>query len=387
MKSNEINSRVENRNWNRGLFLKLIATGQCKTRSDLTFATGLSKMGVSKIVNELISNDLLSEIDLEDELEFGRRPKGLIISKNSPLIMGVMIERNACMAIVTDIQLKVLYHNQINLDEPMNNIIFEGKIYQLIDDVIAKYPDIIAIGLASIGPVDTQRGVILAPFYFHDLKNIHIVELIQERYHLPVYFDHDNQSAVLAESLFGCAKNLYDVIYIGISLGVGSGVILNGSQYHNHRYLPPEFGHISINENGKLCTCGNKGCIEIDLRTPKVLGDLSHIIGQEIKLQDIDTYQDLPKVKDYFEMMLSKFAVAIISFINLTNCQLIILGKDSMYWPEYCRDILERKINEKRFVKWDTPVQVKLSAFGQDTPLMGAACNVISTVFAGGLLF
>ncbi len=66
--------------------------------------------------------------------------------------------------------------------------------------------NILGIGIASIGPVDIRNGIILNPPRFYGVKHVPIKEAIQKKYNLPVYFDHDNNCAALAEKLFGIAR-------------------------------------------------------------------------------------------------------------------------------------------------------------------------------------
>lgn len=383
----EANHRTKIKNQNRGLVLQLIATGVCRTKAELATVTGLSKMGINKIVNELIDQNLLEETDYIDLHESGRRPIALDIAKSSPKIIGIMIERGSCSLIVTDLKLHIYLNLEKTMPSAMSEKLLLEMVYTLVDQAVKKYPDVIAIGLASIGPVNPQAGTILKPYYFYDIHDVPIVKLLEARYKLPVFFNHDNQSAILAEFIYGIARKKHDAIYIGVGVGVGCGLIVNGQIYSNHRNLPPEFGHVSVKRSGRFCRCGNKGCIETYIRTPEILSDLSSKLGREVALDELQSLSKIERVDKYFESVMSKLTIAIVNYTNILNCELVILGRDALSWPSKSIQFLSEEVNRLRFAKWDKKIKIAPSSFGRETPLIGAACNVLSAIFNGYLVF
>lgn len=272
-------NRSDYKKVNRGLVMKMIATGRCSTRADLVRSTGLSKMGISNIVTELIHQDLLVETETARVGELGRAPVRLGLSPHAPKVVGLLIDRDRCEAVLCSLDLKVLRRETVTMED-MTGAQLIRLIYQLLDTILLDRVDVVAIGVASIGPISAQAGKILKPFYFYGIHDVEVVRIIQERYHLPVFFDHDNQSAILAESLFGSGRGYNDVLYVGISQGVGCGILSGGQLYCNRRGLPPELGHVSIDIKGRPCGCGNRGCVETYLRTPELLKKLRYHTGK-----------------------------------------------------------------------------------------------------------
>ena len=97
--------------------------------------------------------------------------------------------------------------------------------------------NILGIGISSIGPIDFDRGMILNPPYFYGIHDIPVASLLEDRYSLPVFMDHDNQSAALAELLYGNGKNRDSFMLLGIARGVGCGIVKNGALYVDSRKL------------------------------------------------------------------------------------------------------------------------------------------------------
>lgn len=379
-------NRSDYKRVNRGLVLKMVATGQCVTRLDLVRSTGLSKMAISNIVTELIGQNLLVETETARSEEPGRRPVGLDLSPAAPKVVGLSIGRERCEAVLCDLKLQVLQRERGTM-ENMNEQKLVHLIYQLLDTILQGRGDVIAIGLSCVGPISVADGMILKPFYFFGIQNVKIVDIIAQRYHLPVFFDHDNQSAVLAESLYGNGRGYRDILFVGVAEGVGCGILADGQLYCNRRGLPPELGHVSVDIQGRPCECGNRGCVETYIRTSEMLKKLRYHTGKFYTYEAFSAMTGDPAVKSIFVDAVNKLAGAIVSIINILNSELILLGNSSAYWHDEYLSLLEDLVNQRRFVDWDTRILVKRAYFLQDASLMGAACNAAASIFAGNLIF
>lgn len=379
-------NRSDYKKVNRGLVLKMIATGQCSTRADLARSTGLSKMAISNIVTELIRRDLVVETGTARMEELGRTPSRLVLSDKAPKVAGLLIGRDRCEAVVCTLDLKILRRERAAMGAMSREQLIQ-LVYQLLDMVLFRRSDVVAIGIASIGPVSARTGMILKPFYFYGIENVEIVRIVEQRYHLPVFFDHDNQSAMLAESLFGSGRGYNDVLLVGVGEGVGCGILSDGQMHCNRNGLPPEIGHISIDIKGKPCACGRRGCVESYVRTPELMKKLRYYTKKYYTYEQFCALEDSPEVENILVDAVRRLAGAIVSVVNILNSELILLSNDSVYWPDRYLRLMEEIINELRFVDWDERVLVKRAYFKQDAALMGAACNGIMPVFTGNLLF
>ena len=371
---------------NRGLLIKLLATGQCTTRAELSRTMGLSKMAISNMVTELIDQNIIEESNVKKNEELGRNPISLIISPKSPKTIGILIFRNRCEAILCDLSLAVLKRKRISMKFATNDTLI-NTVYDLVDAMLEEKEVIIGIGVASIGPIDVNRGMILKPEFFYDIENVPLVELMKERYKLPVYFDNDNLCGALAEKLFGNGKEFHDIILLGLGQGVGCGIIIDDELYNNSNELIPEFGHISIDYNGHQCICGNKGCIETYVRTPVLLDKMRVATGKNYSFKDFCEMETCKEIDDIMIDAVKKLSVAIVNTVNLLNTELILLGYDGIFLPDKYIELLENEINSKKFTDDFFHVYVKKPYFLKDSQLFGAACNVITQVFSGELLF
>lgn len=371
---------------NRGLILQLVATGRCSSRIELSRKTRLTKMTVSNIIAEFLERGLIIECEEELTEVRGRNPIILKISPQAPKVVGLLIFRDRFEVVLSDMTLNVIKRDLIYFNDLNEDLLLEYS-YKLIDKMLAFEKNILGIGVSTIGPVDIRNEIILSPPRFHGVHNINIGKLLRERYHYPVFVDHDNNSAALAEKLFGIGKNVQDFIFLGISNGIGSGIISNGEVFHNHNGYAPEIGHVSIDRNGERCVCGNRGCLEQYASTYIVLDKLKKETGKDITFKKFCSLSDNETVDTIFKEMVHDISVALISCVNILWPELIVIGHESTNLHDRYLMALEDEINRLKFNQDNRRTRVVRAHFTEDAQLLGAAANVISQAFKGNILF
>jgi glucokinase len=89
------------------------------------------------------------------------------------------------------------------------------------------------------------------------------VTLLQEKFHCDVSLTNDANAAALGEKNYGIAYDMNDFVVITLGTGLGSGIFTGGLLLYGTNSLAGEMGHISIAQNGRACSCGLKGCLEM----------------------------------------------------------------------------------------------------------------------------
>jgi glucokinase len=123
-------------------------------------------------------------------------------------------------------------------------------------------PDFDAVGLSVPGPIDHERGAILDPPNLPGWKDVPLRDRMSEILGLPVRIENDANAAALAEWRYGAGRGSKNVVYLTMSTGVGTGLILDDRLYRGHRGRASEFGHACIEWGGEACACGRRGCLE-----------------------------------------------------------------------------------------------------------------------------
>ncbi len=118
------------------------------------------------------------------------------------------------------------------------------------------------IGIGFGGPVDFAAQQIRRSHHVVGWPGQELVRVFRERFQCPVTLDNDANAGGLGEALFGAGKGYRDVLYVNIGTGVGGAVILDGRIHHGASSNAGEFGHMVLEPDGPLCTCGKRGCVE-----------------------------------------------------------------------------------------------------------------------------
>ncbi len=377
---------------NRGLILKLIATGECASRIELAKRTGLSKMSITNIINEFMAMEIVEEQDVQQSKgQQGRHPICLSIGAKAPKIIGLLVHRDECVAVRCDLRLQVLKRSGIPMAAAESGRLSD-RLCGLIDDVMpsAKEERVWGIGIGSIGPVDIKQGMLLNPPNFFGIRDFEIVARLRERYGLPVSLDSQYNCAALAEKYFGIGKQYHDFIFVGIMNGIGSGIISDERIFRNSNGLTSELGHISVDWQGNACSCGNRGCLETYTGTKVMEQKLRMATGEDL---DFRTFcekagrEEDPVVDAIFLDAAEKMACALTSMVNLLNPQAIIIGHEGVCIPEKYLRYMEERINRQKLSGQYRQIAVKKSSFGEEAHLQGCACGILNRVFEGERTF
>ena len=372
--------------YNRGLTLQLIATNEATSRVELATTTQLTKMTITNIVSEYIENNIVEECEEKITEGCGRNPVRLRISEKAPNVIGLYITRDKIEAVLCTLSLEILNRKIVPFKTLKKEEVRQFS-YRVIDEILAETDSkVVGIGVAVMGPVDINNGIVLNPPHFFGIENVNITQFLEERYGFPVVVDHDQNSAAQAEVLFGAGKNVQDFIFLGITKGIGSGFVSDGKVFHNKMGMASELGHISIDRNGKRCECGNRGCLEMYASVDVMKEKLQKVTGENRTFREFCKMSKRREVDKVMREMVDDIAVAIVSGINILHPELVILGNECMDWDDKYVYLLEEKANQEKFTQNYGRVPIRKAYFGKDSQLLGAAANVLYQIFRGKLL-
>jgi glucokinase len=138
------------------------------------------------------------------------------------------------------------------------------KIEEAISDVVrdlAADRDVEAVGLAAAGLVDADRSTVLfAPNLAWRREPLR--EAVEKRCGLPVVVENDANAAAWGEARFGAGRGEDYVVMLTVGTGLGGGIVVDGRMYRGRNGIAAEFGHITVEEGGRRCGCGSRGCWE-----------------------------------------------------------------------------------------------------------------------------
>ncbi|MGB9640891.1 MAG: ROK family transcriptional regulator [Anaerolineales bacterium] len=246
---------------NRNLVLRTIFERDPISRAEIARITGLTRATVSDIVAELLNEGLVSEIGVGESIG-GKAPILLSLEKDSRYLIGLYLAEDQFIGSIINLRGEI----KDTIEIPILNRSGEQAlrcVYDLLDLLTTKaYQPIVGIGIATPGLVNTKEGIVINAVNL-DWKDLALSQMLQEHYHIPVSVLNDSQAAAIGEFVYGGnhppESNL---IVINIKYGIGAGVLINGCLFQGDGGGAGEIGHVVVEENGSLCRCGKKGCLE-----------------------------------------------------------------------------------------------------------------------------
>lgn len=166
-------------------------------------------------------------------------------------LIGVDIGGTKTAIVVGNIKGKILDKEKFSTPNSYENTM--DKIFKTIQKYKEKYKYIISIGISCGGPLDSNKGIIIAPPNLPSFVNVEIVKEIKEKFNIPTFLDNDANACALAEWKWGNAKGCKNIIFLTFGTGLGAGLILNNKIYSGKNGLAGEIGHIRLNEEGPFC--------------------------------------------------------------------------------------------------------------------------------------
>lgn len=249
------------RDINRRIILNLIRTKQPISRADIARYTGLQRSTVSQITEQLIDEQWITEGAL-GQLPRGRKPRFLHLNNERAGIIGVNVRPQVTTLALTDLSAKII--TQDSLPTPSNPQVFLDQLAERIQNLRRTHANIYCegIGVGVPGRVNHQtQKMVFAPNL--GWRNVDFKNHLERATGLTVEVENAANSCALYELWFGRhSEGLHDLVALTVSEGVGTGIVANGQIVSGVDGMAGEFGHVSINENGPLCRCGNTGCWE-----------------------------------------------------------------------------------------------------------------------------
>lgn len=378
---------------NRASIIKALALGYASSRIELATHLGLSKMAISTLVNDLIADGFIEEkkrgpltAPFYSEETSGKKPTTIAIPHKKINALSIYIKRYEVHCVITEIQGNILYHDFALIPKGSDNTYLSNILIHLMDKALNEHKDyhFAGIGVASVGPLDIQKKRILYPPEFYNIGNFDIGELLENRYHQPVFLDNDMNASAMAEQFYGVGKSVDSIVYVGFGTGVGAGIIIDGKLLHGSGGFAGEIGHISIDPNGPLCDCGQHGCAHEYTTISTLLQDIPPTSINELWGQFQDGLLD-DKVYNRIASCQYALKTMLLAIANLFDPQVIVFGEvPPKLYPIFLAG-METYMNEHMFHHGFQKIQLYPSSFGENTPLIGSAALVFQRVFDGKL--
>ncbi|WP_346860563.1 ROK family protein [uncultured Draconibacterium sp.] len=378
--------------------LALLYRNETLSASVIGKRIGVSLPTAISLLKEL-SNDKFVESRGTGKSKGGRKPMLFGLKNNSIFIVACELGRfEGRIGIYDSHNNKVapvsVFDTSIDDDELVE------KIYSNAQKIIAENKidenRIFAIGVAMPGLVDEIEGVNYT-IKKEEFRNVR--ERLQEKFHRLVYINNDARMQAYGEFVFGKAIGHNNAIIINWNWGLGVGMILDGKLYNGATGFAGELSHTKFVEDGNLCICGKRGCLETVTSAHVLLnkareaiknGNVSQLTANfknredELKVEDII---NAAKSGDEFSISLinevgQALGKALSNTIQLLNPDIIVLGGVVSKAKQFVLTPIQQSINQYCLEQISGSTQIVITESWKESGLQGITATLYQKIFS-----
>jgi glucokinase-like ROK family protein len=378
--------------------------GRSVSRTYLVEVSGLNKSTVGSLLAQLQSWGFVRESGRSDPRP--GRPGVLIdLNPDAGRLIGVEVGVGFISVVVTDLKAQAIWRQKVETDSQValtqTQILEQAErlVHQAIEATVhAGYLFGIGVGVPAL--IDHATGTLL---FAPNLKwsNVPLRDQWQERFGVPVMVENDANASALGEQMLGVAKQVDNFVYLSAGVGLGGGVIIGGKLYGGVGGFAGEVGHMTLEPDGPLCNCGNRGCWETLVgpvaivqrvrqaaaqgRAPTLLA-LGEVNGNvnAIRLEHVlhAAAQGEPAVLDALDKVGRYLGIGIANLVNTFNPSLVVLGGALSLAGPYILPRAQQEVDARALAAVRQGVQITLSAFRFDACVIGGVTLILREILS-----
>ncbi len=310
-----------------------------------------------------------------------------------PYYVGVDLGGTNIKAGVCDVEGKVLSHLSVptQVDHGRDQVVanIAGAAEQAISLAKVARADVAGIGIGSPGPMSHRRGLVINPGNLPCMQNTPLRDIIRQKTGIPTTLENDANAAAFGEYWAGAGKGVKDLVMFTLGTGVGGGVIAEGKLLRGYYENGSELGHILVQPGGRLCSCGQRGCVEAY--------SSAHFLARHAEdLIASGKPSSLKKYTDAGQMVMAEhvvaaakagdevaqkawhdacyyLAVTIVTMQHVSNPQRVVLAGGLIAAGDYLLEPVRRYFHELTWRLLDDYPEILLAGLGNDAGFIGAA--------------
>jgi predicted NBD/HSP70 family sugar kinase len=382
--------------FNDAVVLDAIRRSEQLSRVELAEATGLSGQAISNIARRLLDAGLVREAGRLRGAGLGKPRTLLELEPTGQYAVGVHLDPSVVTVVLLDLTGEVIARRPVDqyADDP--DLLIDG-IAKTIEEVIlesgAPRARVTGVGIAAPGPIDVERGVVVAP---PNLSTWHLVPLrdqLHERTGLPIILDKDVTAAASAEKWAGQGGSF---VFFYLGTGVGAGLVIGDEVVRGASSNVGEIGHVIVDPDGPVCYCGRRGCVG-EASQPRYLVqqavqagvlaegiDLDDRLAVEAAFAELCTLAGEPgAARDLLTTLAARIAKVVEDISNLLDLDRVVFG--GPHWEQLAPvldDAVRDALDGRFLLQAVHPFEVTGTALGADVGAIGAATLVLDRTFS-----
>ncbi|MFG2297670.1 ROK family transcriptional regulator [Streptomyces sp. NPDC048603] len=359
------------------------------TQAEIARTTGLSAATVSNIVRELKDG---GTVEVTPTSAGGRRARSVSLSGDAGIVIGVDFGHTHLRVAVGNLAHQVLAEEVEPLDVDASWVDgfdrAEHLVGRLIESVGTVREKVIGVGLGVPGPIDVESGTLGSTAILPGWAGINPRDELARRLGVPVYVDNDANLGALGELVWGSGRGVKDLAYIKVASGVGAGLVINGQIYRGPGGTAGEIGHITLDESGPVCRCGNRGCLETFAAARYVLPLLQGSHGPELTMERVVELarEGDPGCRRVVTDVGRHVGSGVASLCNLLNPSRVVLGGSLADAGELVLAPIRESVGRYAIPSAARQLSVLTGSLGGRAEVLGALALVLSEMGDSTLL-
>src|SRR3954447_2118897 len=318
---------------NRRRVIETLRSHGSMTRSAPARATGLSRTTISTLLGELIEQHLVIEASDAGVRRGAGRPATMVrLDHSAGAAVSIDVGARHLAVAVGDLAHQVLAEHWTAL--PMAHGASAGMeraaalVREMLDKAGVDAKAVIGVGMGLPAPISRPEGKVASSNILPGWAGVDVATEMSERLAMPVFIENDSNLGALAESAWGAGAGYDQLAYIKAATGIGAGLVQDGRLFRGTTGTAGEIGHTTVAEDGPICRCGNRGCLELYAGGTALLGALrqSHPDVETLEQVVELAHQNHPACVRVLSDAGAHIGVAIANLINLFNPGRIIVG-------------------------------------------------------------
>ena len=367
--------------------IKTLYYNKVLTSTDISDQTGKSIPYTIKVLNELIREGYVEEKGFANS-SGGRKPLNYSLIADTHYILSVAIDQFSAQLVVVDMG--------NNFVSPVIHVNFDLKLLKadaflkLVENFIREMPvtktTILGMVITMPGFVDIENGM---NHSYLEVPGQTLVDYLEEQLSIPVFLDNNSTAIALGEQKFGVAAQAKNLMVLNLGYGIGLGMIVDNKIFRGDNGFAGEFSHIPLFNNGKLCTCGKRGCLETEASFIAITANAKEGIKQG-QVTSLSNYPELDAEHIIAEAIKGDlFAVKLISeaayhvgralaiLIHLMNPGAIILSGKGGHVGKIWMAPIQQAINEHCIPRLTDETDLFVSNLNNNAQLVGGAVIMV----------
>ncbi|MFD4694950.1 ROK family protein [Streptomyces sp. NPDC056452] len=359
------------------------------TQAEIARSTGLSAATVSNIVRELKDG---GTVEVTPTSAGGRRARSVSLSGDAGIVIGVDFGHTHLRVAIGNLAHQVLAEESEPLDVDASSAEGFGRAEQLVNRLIETTGispgKVIGVGLGVPGPIDVESGTLGSTSILPGWTGINPSQELSGRLGVPVYVDNDANLGALGELVWGSGRGVKDLAYIKVASGVGAGLVIDGTIYRGPGGTAGEIGHITLDESGPVCRCGNRGCLETFTAARYVLPLLQPSHGPELTMERVVQLarEGDPGCRRVIGDVGRHIGSGVANLCNLLNPSRVVLGGSLAEAGELVLGPIRDSVSRYAIPSAARQLSVLPGALGGRAEVLGALALVLSEMGDSTLL-